>query len=72
MKRRFKINNLCCSGCAATIESKILDFPGIQSASINMDGGVLTIEDNGALALDSINELTKAVEPDASVVELDA
>ena len=37
-----------------------------------MDGGVLTIEDNGALALDSINELTKAVEPDASVVELDA
>jgi Cd2+/Zn2+-exporting ATPase len=53
------------------IESKILDFPGVESASINMDGGVLTIEDNGALALDSISEVTMAIEPDASVMELD-
>jgi Cd2+/Zn2+-exporting ATPase len=54
------------------IESKILDFPCVESASINMNGGVLTVEDNGALALDSICEVAMAIEPGTSVMELDA
>ncbi|MDR1944259.1 MAG: heavy metal translocating P-type ATPase [Synergistaceae bacterium] len=72
MKRRFRINNLCCSGCAAKIESTILDFPGVESVSINLEGGVLTIVDDGVLALDSIRKVTSSIEPDASVVSLDA
>jgi Cd2+/Zn2+-exporting ATPase len=71
MKRRFKIDNLCCSGCASAIEDRILGLPGVTAASINMDGGVLTLEDNGNIAVDSIQSIAGEVEPNAGVTALD-
>ncbi|MDR1944098.1 MAG: heavy metal translocating P-type ATPase, partial [Synergistaceae bacterium] len=67
MKRRFRINNIDCPGCAAVIESKILELPGVRSASINMDGGVLTVEEDGEIGIDSIRRITASVEPDTKV-----
>jgi Cd2+/Zn2+-exporting ATPase len=53
------------------IEDKILGLPGVSVASINMDARVLTIEDDGLLALDSIRVITTSVEPDTTVTILD-
>ena len=71
MKRRFRIQNLHCPGCAAAIEDKILELPGVMSASINMDGGVLSVEDDGRAALNSLQGIASSIEPGAEVTVFD-
>ena len=67
MKQRLRIENLDCSGCAAKIEDLMLKIPGVTVASINMSDGILTLEGEGDVALETLRDLTKSVEPDVTV-----
>ncbi|MDR3355088.1 MAG: heavy metal translocating P-type ATPase, partial [Synergistaceae bacterium] len=71
MKRRFRIQNLHCQGCAAAIEDEILGLPGVMSASINIDGGLLILEDDGKVALNSLRGIASSIEPGAEVSDFD-
>ena len=67
MKQRLRIENLECSGCAAKMEGLMLKIPGVTTASINMSNGILTLEGDGDVALETLRDLTKSVEPDVTV-----
>jgi Cd2+/Zn2+-exporting ATPase len=67
VKRRLRIENLECSGCAAKMEDLMLKIPGVTAASINMPDGILTLEGEGDVALETLRDLTRSVEPDVTV-----
>ena len=72
MKRRFKIHNLGCSGCAAQMEGKILALAGVDCASIDVAQKILTIEDNGSVEVETLAKIARSVEPDTSVEALES
>jgi Cd2+/Zn2+-exporting ATPase len=53
------------------IEDNISNIPGVESASIDLDRGVLTLVDDGVLSLDSIESITQSIEPDTHVRAMD-
>jgi Cd2+/Zn2+-exporting ATPase len=67
MKQSLRIENLDCSVCAAKLEDLMLKIPGVTVASINMPDGILTLEGDGNVALETLRALTKSVEPDVTV-----
>ncbi|MDR2779577.1 MAG: heavy metal translocating P-type ATPase, partial [Synergistaceae bacterium] len=71
MKRRLRIENLECSGCAAKMEDLMLRIPGVTTASINMSDGILTLDCDGDVAIETLRELTRSVEPDVTVSPAD-
>lgn len=71
MKRRFKIKNLACSSCAALVEDRIRNIAGVQDVSIDMDRGILTLNDEGKVTAEEIQRLARSLEPDTSVCFLD-
>lgn len=70
MKRRFRIHNLGCSACAAKMEGKILTLAGVSCASIDMGRKVLTLEDDGSVATETLAKIATSVEPDTRVEPL--
>ena len=54
MKRRFKIKNLACSSCAALVEDRIRNIADVQDVSIDMDRGILTLNDEGKVTAEEI------------------
>jgi Cd2+/Zn2+-exporting ATPase len=71
MQRRFRVENLCCPNCAAKIEKRMLGIPGVSAASINVINGVLTLDDEGATALETLSGIARAIEPDVSVLGME-
>lgn len=67
MKRRFKIHNLGCSGCAAQMEGKILTLAGVSGASIDFARKILTVEDDGSVGVDTLAQIARSIEPDTDV-----
>lgn len=67
MKRRFKINNLGCSGCAAQIEGMVMELSGVNGASIDLGRKILTIDDNGSVGIETLADIAHSVEPDTGV-----
>jgi Cd2+/Zn2+-exporting ATPase len=53
------------------MEREILGLPGVSRVFINMDGGVLTLEDDGVVAIDSLQRIANSIEPDTSVMAYD-
>ncbi|MDR1965267.1 MAG: heavy metal translocating P-type ATPase [Synergistaceae bacterium] len=72
MKCRFRIENLDCPGCAAGMEDKMLDIPGVSAAWINMDNGVLTIEGDGDIAIQALRDAASSVEPGATISPMES
>lgn len=44
MKKRYKLENLCCANCAAKIEEGIRKIPGVKDATLNFMTQKLTID----------------------------
>ena len=44
MKKRYKLENLCCANCAAKIEDGIRKIPGVKDATIAFMAQTLTID----------------------------
>lgn len=70
MKKRYKLENLCCANCAAKIEDGIRKIPGVKDATIAFMAQKLTIDadDEGFDAImQEVIRVTKKVEPDCVI-----
>ena len=70
MKKRYKLENLCCANCAAKIEEGIRKIPGVKDATIAFMAQKLTIDadDEGFDAImQEVIRVTKKVEPDCVI-----
>lgn len=71
MKKRFKIEDLCCANCAAKMEDAIRKVDGVESATINFLTQKLTLEapdDRFEAALDEAEAIIRRIEPDCTLV----
>ena len=70
MKKRYKLENLCCANCAAKIEEGIRRIPGVKDAAIAFMAQKLTIDadDEGFdEIMQEVLRVTKKVEPDCVI-----
>ena len=67
MKKRCKLENLCCANCAAKIERGIRAIDGVKEASVNFMTQKLTIDADDARFHEILTEaaaICKKIEPD--------
>ena len=70
MKKRYKLENLCCANCAAKIEDGIRKLPGVKDATISFMTQKLTIDADDARfdeIMQEVIQVTKKVEPDCVI-----
>ena len=70
MKKRYKLENLCCANCAAKMERGICDLPGVKEASINFMTQKLTIDADDARfdeIMGQVVTLCRKIEPDCVI-----
>jgi Cd2+/Zn2+-exporting ATPase len=53
------------------MERTMLGIPGVSAASINLVHGVLTLDDEGATAIETLSGITGSIEPGVSVSPID-
>ena len=66
MKKRYKLQDLCCANCAAKMEDGIRNLPGVKDASINFMTQKLTIDADDARfdeIMGQVVALCKKIEP---------
>lgn len=71
MKKKFKLEDLCCANCAAKMEDGIQKLPGVKSANINFMMQKLTVEaddDQFDAVMEDVVKLCKKIEPDCTIV----
>ncbi len=71
MKKKFKIENLCCANCGAKIEAAVKKLDGVTDASLNFIMQKLTIEaDDGCFnkVVEEAAKVCKKIEPDCVLV----
>ena len=70
MKKRYKLENLCCANCAAKIEDGIRKIPGVKDATIAFMAQKLTIDADDErfdkIMLEAA-KVAKKVEPDCVI-----
>ena len=70
MKKRYKLENLCCANCAAKIEDGIRKIPGVKDATISFMAQKLTIDADDERFDEIMLEaakVAKKVEPDCVI-----
>ena len=70
MKKRYKLENLCCANCAAKIEDGIRKIPGVKDATISFMAQKLTIDADDERFDEIMLEAAKVpkkVEPDCVI-----
>ena len=70
MKKRYKLENLCCANCAAKIEEGIRRIPGVKDATIAFMAQKLTIDADDERFDEIMGEvvaLCKKIEPDCVI-----
>ena len=71
MKKTFKLIDLDCAICAATMEDAIKKIDGVTNASVNFMSQKMTLEADDARFDDIVKEAVKVckkVEPDCEIV----
>lgn len=71
MRKSFKLDEIDCANCAAKLENKIKQLPGVTSASVNFMLQKLTLEADDASfddVLDSVVKLVSDIEPDCEIL----
>lgn len=71
MKKKFKLEDLCCANCAAKMETGIQKIPGVQNANINFMMQKLTVEaedDKFDQVMEEVVKVCKKIEPDCTIV----
>lgn len=59
-KQQFKVSGMTCANCALTIEKKLKNTPGVQSASVNFASETVSVEfDSSIINLGGIFEQVK-------------
>ncbi len=57
-KEVYKITGMSCGGCAARVKQAAMNVPGVQSAEVDLERGLLHVENEDAEA----QEIVEAVE----------
>ena len=57
-KEVYKITGMSCSGCAARVKQAAMNVPGVRSAEVELEKGLLLVENEDAEA----REIVEAVE----------
>lgn len=71
MKKKFKLEDLCCANCAAKMEAGIQKISGVKEANINFMMQKLTVEaedDQFEQIMDEVVKVCKKIEPDCRIV----
>ena len=71
MKKKYKIENLCCANCGAKIEAAINKLEGVNEASLNFVMQKLTIDAEDEKFDDimvKVEEIAHRIEPEMSIV----
>ena len=71
MKKKYKLEDLCCANCAAKMEAGIQKIPGVQNANINFMMQKLTVEaedDQFDQVMKEVIKVCKKIEPDCKIV----
>ena len=66
--KRYKLVNLRCRGCAATMEEVLGSLPGVSGASIDFEESLLNMYGE-EVKLDTILKVIRRIEPDVEVEE---
>jgi copper chaperone CopZ len=69
MTTTYILENLCCSHCAATIESEVRQLSGVSSADLDAQSTILTVEYEGELSTlsEDVNRISVAVDDEIIV-----
>ena len=70
MKKRYKLENLCCANCAAKMEDGIRKLPGVKDATIAFMTQKLTIDADDERfdeIMQEVIKVAKKVEPDCVI-----
>ena len=73
MKRKVKLTDLCCANCAAKIEEKVSQLPGVEMVSVNFltEKMILEVKDSEWERVQAeIVKIVRKIEPDVTVVFL--
>lgn len=71
MIKSFRINGICCSECAKTIESTLKQIHGISDASFSLMTGRLKLrftDDLAPIIVDRCEGIIREIEPDARII----
>lgn len=71
MKKKFKIENLCCANCGAKIEAAIKKLDGVTDANLNFIMQKIAIEaddDRFDAIVEEAAKICKKIEPDCVLV----
>jgi copper chaperone CopZ len=71
MKKKFKLEDLDCANCAAKMENRIKDIPGVNDATVSFMTQKLTIDADDARFDEIMDQVVKEcakVEPDCRII----
>ena len=71
MKKKYKLEDLCCANCAAKMEAGIQKISGVKEANINFMMQKLTVEaadDQFDQIMEEVIKVCKKIEPDCKIV----
>lgn len=70
MKKRFKLEDLCCANCAAKMEAGIKKIDGVHDATVNFLTQKLSVDADDARfdeIMQQVVALCKKIEPDCVI-----
>ena len=70
MKKRFKLEDLCCANCAAKMEAGINKIDGVHDATVNFLTQKLSVDADDARfdeIMQQVVALCKKIEPDCVI-----
>lgn len=70
MKKKIKLEGLCCANCAAKIENQVSKLDGVTEVTVNFltEKLIMTAEDEKLEAiLPQIEKIVKKIEPDVVI-----
>ena len=71
MKKKFKLEDLDCANCAAKMENRIKEIPGVNDATVRFMTQKLTIDADDARFDEIMDQVVKEcakVEPDCRII----
>jgi copper chaperone CopZ len=71
MKKKFKLEDLDCANCAAKMENRIKEIPGVNDATVSFMTQKLTIDADDARFDEIMDQVVKEcakVEPDCRII----
>lgn len=71
-KYKYKILNLDCANCAKELEEQLNKNDELNNVIVNFTTSRISFESTKQIALDELNKLVKAIEPDARIININA